>query len=126
MAYTLSQNKSGWKICKDAASDDYVLVELLIPRGTVIYQPNALCNPVCGQAITVEFWRGLVPADNVKKATSFMTLNHVFYERGMTTLACDSYHQRPDFNGLHFWTREDIEREAPRYNLPTHVLKSTF
>ena len=123
MAYVLTEKKSGWKICKDASSNGYVLVELSIPAGTVIYQPNMEANPVCGQAITIEFWRGEIVAEDVKRATSFMTYDTVIYERGITTTARQSYHDNPDFDGLHFfWTREDIKREAPRYNLPSHVI----
>ena len=123
MAYVLPEKKSGWKICKDVVSDDYVLVELSIPAGTVIYQPNMLANPVCGQAITVEFWRANTVAADIIKAKSFMTLYTVIYERGITTMARERYHDEPYFDGLHFfWTREDIRREAPRYNLPSHVI----
>lgn len=122
MAYTLNEDKTGWKICKISDSGDYVLTELLIPAGTIIYQPDITKNPVCGKVITIEFWRKNERAIDVKRASSFKA-SLVIYERGCVTLACESYQKNPYFDGLHFfWTREQIAQEAARYGLPTHII----
>ncbi len=122
MAYALIDDQSGWKICKDVISGKPIIVELCLPKGTIIFQPNLLYNPVCGQVITVEFWRGYDIAEDVKIASSFMTSNVVFYERNILTRAKESYHEIPYYDGLHFfWTRDELITESPRYNLPTVI-----
>lgn len=121
--YTLEEDRSGWKVCKDVASNVYVLVELLLPKGTIVYQPNPENNPVCGQAITVQFWIRDRIADEIKTASSFMTSSAVLYERGKLSLARASYHEIPGYDGLHFfWSRAELYREAHRYGLPSSCL----